>query len=520
MPPELQALNTGATYRLLGWSVILAIVVRLYLLWHYCCISSDGVRYIDAARDFFAGNISAGLSSVHPPAYPLFIAALYPLVGDWELSGQIGSLLAGALLLFPLYVLCQRIYGENVAVVACLLAAISPYLARYSVDVRTESLFLLLSTAALVLFHQGIERSLRDRLFYGGLVAGLAYLVRPEAVGFLIIVPVTLAVRCWVNRDRRILWFFTACLLLLLGFLLFALPYIYYLSLDTGYWGAFSRKAAGTLRVGMGESGLLDAVGPQSIPDLRSMTFVQFLTKHPFLYMKKVALDLGPSVGVYFEALHYSYAPFFLLGLIPLIRKRFWGREDLLLLTFVLFYLLGFALIYVNRRFALQMVPVSLGWTAVGLLWSWAYLKKSLSRKVFQVAFSVMAAIFLAGTLGKTLKPFSSEKAYVREAGWYLKRLRPSGDLRLLVFDRRIAFYAESKPIFLDKLQEPNLLQHLREGKADYLATEARLWQERYPSIAQDPGLHGLVLQREFRISGKDKLMIFKVTGKTNGGTA
>jgi hypothetical protein len=166
------------------------------------------------------------------------------------------------------------------------------------------------------------------------------------------------------------------------------------------------------------------------------------------------------------------------------------------------------------------MVPASLGWTAVGLLWSWAYLKKSLSRKVFQVAFSVMAAIFLAGTLGKTLKPFSSEKAYVREAGRYLKRLRPSGDLRLLVFDRRIAFYAESKPIFLDKLQEPNLLQHLREGKADYLATEARLWQERYPSIAQDPGLHGLVLQREFRISGKDKLMIFKVTGKTNGGTA
>jgi len=82
MPPELRALSVGATYRFLGWSVILAIVVRLYLLWQYCCISSDGVRYIDAAKDFFAGNNSAGLSSVHPPAYPLFIAALYPLVGD------------------------------------------------------------------------------------------------------------------------------------------------------------------------------------------------------------------------------------------------------------------------------------------------------------------------------------------------------------------------------------------------------------------------------------------------------
>ena len=44
---------------------------RLYLVRQYYCISSDSVDYIEAARDFFAGNISAGLGSVYPPGYPL-----------------------------------------------------------------------------------------------------------------------------------------------------------------------------------------------------------------------------------------------------------------------------------------------------------------------------------------------------------------------------------------------------------------------------------------------------------------
>ena len=49
----------------------LAAVIRIYLLWQYDCISSDGVKYIKAAKDFYAGDISAGLASVYPPLYPL-----------------------------------------------------------------------------------------------------------------------------------------------------------------------------------------------------------------------------------------------------------------------------------------------------------------------------------------------------------------------------------------------------------------------------------------------------------------
>ena len=103
----------------------------------------------------------------------------------------------------PIFVLFQRIYGNNVAVVAAFLAAMSPFLARYSAHVRTEIPYLFLSTCALQLFHSGIKHRLWSRFFYGGLLAGLAYLTRPRGVGFLMVIPLALAIECWVRRDRQ-----------------------------------------------------------------------------------------------------------------------------------------------------------------------------------------------------------------------------------------------------------------------------------------------------------------------------
>src|SRR5262249_50619106 len=238
-------------------SVIVAAAVRLYLLSQYYCISSDGIHYIAAARHFYAGDFSGGLGSVYPPAYPTLVALTYGLIGDWELAGQIISLACGVLLLFPLYLLADEVYGRKVAVIACFLGAISPYLARYAVHVRTESPFFFLSMVVLLLFYQGIITGNSRRIFYGGLVAGFAYLVRPEAIGFLVIVPITLMVTWWFKRERGFVWFARAFALLFIGFFIFALPYVVYLSSASGKWGSVSKKAGLTFAIALKDSGLL-----------------------------------------------------------------------------------------------------------------------------------------------------------------------------------------------------------------------------------------------------------------------
>ncbi len=155
------------------WCAIgLCAAIRIYLLWQNYCISSDGVPYIDAARDLLAGDVLAGLSSVYPPGYLLLIAITYPLTGNRELAGQIPSVLLGVLLLVPFYRLFCEVFNEEIALIACFLAALSPLLARYAAHVRSESLFLFLSTVALLLFNNAIQgQSTRDP-FIGGLVSG------------------------------------------------------------------------------------------------------------------------------------------------------------------------------------------------------------------------------------------------------------------------------------------------------------------------------------------------------------
>ena len=496
---------------ILALAVAVALAVRLYLLWQYYCISSDGIHYIEAARRFYFGDIKGGLGSVYPPAYPSLVALVYPWIGDWELSGQIISIACGVILLFPLYALCRDLYGEKVGLLACYLAAINPYLARYSIHVRTESPFFLLSTLALLLFCRGMTQGKASRFFYGGLVAGFAYLVRPEAIGFLVIVPVAFILTWWFKREPHARRVGGACLLLFVGFFLFALPYVVYLSAASGQWGAVSKKAGLTFQIALTESGLLENEDSQTLADLESLTLVQFISRHPVLYAKKVLLDLLPSIGIYFEAVHYVYAPFVLIGLWLITREKFWLRNDFLLVCFFVFYLFGFALIFVRRRYLIQLVAISLPWVALGLAWSWTRLQRIVGLRTFRIVAATGIVIFLAGTLPKTLKAISPEKAYVRDAGRYLKKLNGSGHPTVFVFDDRITFYGDAKAILLSDLDEAKLLDQIRRRKASYLATELKPWQERFPRIASNPARYGLVIEKEFRVSNKDRLIIFKL---------
>jgi len=496
------------------WLVILLVLaasVRLCLLWRYYCISSDGVVYLRAAKDFYTGDIASALASVYPPGYPLLIAAVYPLFGNWELAGQSLSLLFGVLLLLPLYRLFAEIFDENVALLASFLAGISPFLALYSAHVRSESTYILISTLALYLFLTAIERNRPKRFFGGGMLAGYAYLVRPEAIGFLVIIPAIALLRA-VRRRQNILRNLVPGLgLLALGFSLFALPYIIYLSSETGRFGAISRKAGITLAINLKESGALEGEDLRRDDFIDSFVFTDYVRRHPFQYLESVATDLMPAVGVFFDALYYSYVPFLLLGLCVALREKPWRKPQALLLGFVLFYVFGFALIYVKRRYSLQAVPACLGWVALGMVYAWNKLRAACTERKAVLVAACVVVIFLAVTLPKTLKSVSREKAYVRETGWYLKERNRAGALKVAVLDERVAFYAAARAVMMTEIKQADLPAQLRQQRANYLAAESRSFQETYPQIAQAPERYGLILEKVFVGTRKDQMLLFKV---------
>ena len=493
-------------------ALLLAMAIRGYLLWQYYCISSDGVVYIRAAQNFFAGNVGAGLQSVYPPGYPLLIAAIYPLIGDWELAGQILSLLFGVGLLLPLYWICRDMFDTRIALFACYLAAISPFLALYSVHVRSEASYLFLSTTAFYQFFIAIDRRALSRFFFAGLLAGYAFLVRPEAIGFLLIVPGVLLLRWLLWRETNVTEFVQSIATLCVGFLIFALPYIVYLSIDTGRLGAISRKAGVTLAINLQESGLLEDDAQAQETDVGSFVFTDYLLKHPFLYIKKVASDLLPAISTFIQALYYSYLPFLLLGLFAAFRKHLIARRHLLLIGFVLFYVFGFALIYVKRRYSLQAVPLSLAWVALGMGFLWEQMRERLTFKRASLTAACIGLLFVASTLPRTLKPVSREKAFVRQAGWYLKARNRDGSLSVAAFDERVAFYAAARSILLTKIDAVSMATYLRDQKADYLAAEAKIFNHLLPEVSRRPERFGLVLEQNFVGTHKDRMLLFKVS--------
>ncbi len=507
------ALSSSQIRRWFIGALGLAAAVRCYLLWQYYCISIDGVLYIRAAQDFFSGNVAAGLKSLYPPGYPVLIAAVYPLTGNWELAGQLLSLVFGVAILFPLYGLFRAAFADvKVALLACYLAGISPFLALYSVHVRSEIPYLFLAVLALYFFLTGMQRRAKLRLLWGGLIGGYACLIRPEALGFLLIVPAVLLLQGLRQREIGFSWITQSMGLLCVGFLFFALPYIVYLSIDTGRVGAVSRKAGLTLGINLKKAGVLDDADLAQFGTAESLVFSDYIRQHPWRYAKKVASDVLPAIGVFFEALHYSYVPFLLFGLYRVLRDKFLDRRDLLLLVFVFAHVFGFALILVKRRYALQAVPISPAWVAIGVFWVWNELRARLpARRAYMIG-AALAMIFLGTTLPKTLKAVSREKAFVRETGWYLKELSKTGNLRVAVLDERITFYAQSQTVSLNDVEAVNIAGYLREQKSDYLAVEAKSLKKTFPELARQPGKFGLVLEKTFVGSRRDRMLLFKVS--------
>src|SRR3954467_14419211 len=110
---------------------------------------ADGLRYIDQARRISHGAVSDGLfRSIDHPGYPLSIAAVHQVLrgedpASWQRAAQAASVLAGVLLVIPLYLVAMELSGPRIAWLGCLLFFLTPIPCRVMADALSESTFLL-----------------------------------------------------------------------------------------------------------------------------------------------------------------------------------------------------------------------------------------------------------------------------------------------------------------------------------------------------------------------------------------
>ena len=360
------SLPVGELRAVLGW-MLLAFLLRLLLL--SCLdhvISPDGVQYVSMGRNLVAGNLRDGLSTYWPPLYPLLIGLFSLVLRDAEFAGRFVSVLAGTLLVLPTHRLARRWYGRRVAVICAAILAVHPLLIYYSTVLLTEATYTLLFTCGVLAGWSAITGGKVRAQLLAGATFGACYLLKPEAAGFVLLLLAAMAGATFLHRRLSAKTSLRNALLICVGFLAVALPYLFYLRQASGAW-MLTGKFGGHLWQGSRKTGEIGPLVTTFLPDLT--TAVVQLTK----------------------ALRYEYEVFNLIFPLPFVLiaglglfRTSWTRvrvaRELYLFLFVAAALAGYAVTLPNIRFLVPLLPILLCWVASGVVEFEKWLAETLAR--------------------------------------------------------------------------------------------------------------------------------------------
>jgi hypothetical protein len=455
----------------LALTILIAFALRLYLSLTSFCIAGDGVAYLAMAREFAAGAPAKALASVFSPLYPWIIAIAHRLIPDWELAGSLVSTILGSAAVATVYAMTREAFArDDLAIGAAALVAIHPDLAAYSASVRTEAGFVFLLTAAVWLLIVALKRRRIAIAVAAGLVGGLAYLYRTEAIGFaLFAAGFVLAGALWWRR-WSFQWAIVAAAAFTTGFLVVASPYLIYLRETTGHW-SIGREFTAAMMYGMGEVAP-DTLRWQRLGYSTSVSPFAPIIAHPGLYLEKVAGDFFASLYGFVQALGALLTILLLIGIWRRGRALLDNFAEAMLALLTAFYLAGFSFSYTGARFMVHLIPFTFGWVMLGLeAASPAFGRLVAGTRFARMPQSVPAIAIALTLLPQTLWPIGYDMRGVRYAGEEIARRSAGKPTGVVARDGRFAYYAGARFILMPVGEVPDLCGWLQShSDAGYLA--------------------------------------------------
>ncbi|MFA5292227.1 MAG: glycosyltransferase family 39 protein [Phycisphaerae bacterium] len=413
-----------------------AFIVRLFQLFTVFAISGDGPVYIEMARNFYVGNLKAGLARDYPPLYPLLITGVYSITRDWVVAGWLVSFVCGILTILPIYYLARDVFGEKVAEVTAVLSAFYPALSQYSVVVLSQSVYVFLFMMTVWLGWKAITNNSKRMYFLTGLLSGLNYLARPEGLGIVIVMALytfSTGFSSFKNTYKKKIILIT---IMCMGVFIFVAPYVLYVKGETGEWRLSKKKSIITAITGSEDVTTPDNTGSYylRIPCYSKLEggYIKMLIEMSILFVR-----------IYIPVL-------FLLMLFGLMSRKIipWSLGyEIFIGIIILFHILVFSLFYLSERQLMPLAAASLFWAAIGfnelhnliitkVVWARERVKKN-QGKIFWI---LLTAVILT-LLPYTFRPQDRDKIGQRKVGEWMKE--NCGENSYILTDMsRAAFYA------------------------------------------------------------------------------
>ncbi|MCE1246570.1 MAG: PQQ-binding-like beta-propeller repeat protein [Firmicutes bacterium] len=171
----------------------LALLLRLVFM-QQLTMELDTYYYAKLAQDVKTGIVSGKIFSqpvthenyygieYRTPLYAFLSGITAVVAGNVEVSLLIVSLIAGVLLVIPVFLMAKSLWGEYAGDIAALMICFSPPLIMHSTMGRTESLYVLMYALALYFTLLAYEKGKWQDYIVSGIFWGLAYQTRFESL--------------------------------------------------------------------------------------------------------------------------------------------------------------------------------------------------------------------------------------------------------------------------------------------------------------------------------------------------
>ncbi len=367
--------------------VALALAFRLFLLNYRFAVSFDEPHYLQMAASLVQGHIDGLLHPYWSPGYPLVAAFFAMMLDNYELAGRLANIVLGSLTIVPVYLLAKRVFETRTALWAAGFLALYPPLAYLHTSALAEPAYMFFGFWAVWLGWRALVQRRWMPALLAGMCVGMAYLTKPEGIGFMLVYFAVLGLILIRRMLRgRPVARFRFSLMMPVGFLLVAGWYLLYLHGEAGYWTLSAKGAANQQFEATYFTPEDDDVFEILNPERTALPMDEIYHTGTFLKNTRTS---GPKVRVspglllkkyvtnFFRVLKYGVPVLMTFPLLILfglgLFSRSWGRRtagiSLYLLSFIAFY--WFVLVpmfHINERYLLSMMPLAAIWIAAGFL--------------------------------------------------------------------------------------------------------------------------------------------------------